>query len=96
MFFILFHFPKFLRGNSLRQKSLARPVSLPEFETDPDEWFRLASENKNLRLLEGGKKLVQQAEDYYDKVILHFLQPAFQKISRTVHQFLLKSHGKIK
>lgn len=40
----------------VKAKRLARLISLAEFETDPDEWFRLAAENKNLRLLEGGKK----------------------------------------
>lgn len=79
----------------VKAKKLARPVSPAEFETDPDEWIRLSSENKNLRLLEGGKKIIQQEEDYYDKVILHSLQPLFQKISRTVHQFQTKSPEKL-
>lgn len=79
----------------VKAKKLARPVSPAEFETDPDEWWRLAAENKNLRLLEGGKKIVQQSDDYYDKQILHFIQPAFQKIQRTVHQILLKTTEKL-
>ncbi len=79
----------------IKAKKLARPVSSAEFETDPDEWLRLVSENKNLRLLEGGKKISQKEDDYHDKAILHFLQPQFQKISRTVHQFLVKSPEKL-
>jgi Domain of unknown function (DUF1835)/Protein of unknown function len=79
----------------VKAKRLARPVNPAEFETDPDEWFRLAAENKNLRLLEGGKKIVQQPDDYYDKSILHFLQPAFQKIHRTVQQYQVKSTEKL-
>jgi hypothetical protein len=79
----------------VKAKKLARPVSLSEFETDPDEWWRLAAENKNLRLLEGGKKIVQQSDDYYDKQIMHFIQPVFQKIQRTIHQILLKSSDKL-
>ncbi len=79
----------------VKAKKLARPVSPAEFETDPDEWERLAGENKNLRILEGGKKMVQQPDDYYDKQILHFIQPAFQKIQRTVHQILSKSTEKL-
>ena len=79
----------------VKAKRLARPVSPAEFETDPDEWWRLSAENKNLRLLEGGKKIVQQSDDYYDKQILHFIQPAFQKIHRTVHQILSKSAEKL-
>jgi Domain of unknown function (DUF1835)/Protein of unknown function len=79
----------------IKAKRLARPVSLAELETDPDEWFRLVSENKNLRLLEGGKKIIHQEDDYYDRAILHFLQPVFQKIPRTIQQFLLKSPEKL-
>lgn len=79
----------------VKAKKLARPVSPAEFETDPDEWIRLSSENKNLRLLEGGKKIIQQEDDYYDRQVLHSLQPVFQKISRTVHQFQSKSSEKI-
>ncbi len=79
----------------VKAKKLARPISPAEFETDPDEWLRLASENKNLRLLEGGKKIIQHPEDYYDSALLSFLPPAFQKISRTAHQFLAKSPEKI-
>jgi hypothetical protein len=79
----------------VKAKKLARPITPAEFETDPDEWHRLAVENKNLRILEGGKKIIQQADDYFDKQILHFIQPAFQKIPRTVHQILLKSTEKL-
>jgi hypothetical protein len=79
----------------IKAKKLARPVSSAEFETDPDEWTRLVSENKNLRLLEGGKKIVQREDDYFDKSLLTFLQPVFQKIPKTVHHFLLKSTEKV-
>ena len=78
-----------------KAKKLARPVSPAEFETDPDEWFRLSAENKNLRMLEGGKKVIQQSDEYYDRTILNFLQPVFQKIPRTLQQFLLKSPVKL-
>ncbi len=79
----------------VKAKKLVRTISPAEFETDPEEWIRLASENKNLRLLEGGKKIVQKEDDYYDRAILHSLQPLFQKISRMVHQFLIKSPEKL-
>jgi hypothetical protein len=79
----------------IKAKKLARPVNTAEFETDPEEWLRLVSENKNLRLLEGGKKIIQQEDNYYDRAILHFLQPQFQKILRTAHQFILKSPEKL-
>lgn len=78
----------------IKAKRLSRPISAAEFETDPDEWQRICAEDKNLRLLEGGKKITQQEDDYYDKSLLNFLQPVFQKIPRTIHQYLLKSSEK--
>jgi Domain of unknown function (DUF1835)/Protein of unknown function len=78
----------------VKAKKLARPVTGAEFETDPDEWTKLSSENKNLRMLEGGKKIIQQNDEYYDRALLNFLQPVFQKITRTMQQFLIKSPGK--
>jgi hypothetical protein len=79
----------------VKARRLARPVTLAEFETDPDEWIRLMSENKNLRISEGGKKITQQSDDYYDRSILHFLQPVFQKTSRVIQQYILKSSEKV-
>jgi Domain of unknown function (DUF1835)/Protein of unknown function len=79
----------------IKAKRLARQVTTSEFETDPDEWDRLAAENKNLRLLEGAKKLTQKEDDYLDRNILYSLQPSFQKIPRATHQFLLKSPEKV-
>jgi hypothetical protein len=92
-------YPKYLSEIPAREfikaRKLARPVTGAEFETDPDEWLRLANENKNLRVLEGGKKIIQQPDDYFDVPVLHFLQPVFQKISRSVQQFHLKSAEKV-
>ncbi len=79
----------------IKAKKLVRLVTTSEFETDPDEWFRLALENKNLRKLEGGKKIIQLEDHQFDKNILQFLQPSFQKIHRIVQQFLLKSPEKL-
>ena len=78
----------------VKAKKLTRPVSTAEFETDPDEWMRLASENKNLRVWEGGKKIIQYEDNYFDQPLLNYLQPSFQKIPKTVHHFLLKSSEK--
>lgn len=79
----------------VKAKKLARQVSPAEFETDPDEWIRIISERKNLRLLEGVKKIIQKEDDYFDKAILSSLQPVYQKISRSVQLFLLKSPEKV-
>ena len=78
----------------IKAKKLARPVTGAEFETEPDEWIRLSAENKNLRTLEGGKKIIQQNDDYFDRALLNFLQPVFQKINRTIQQFQIKSTEK--
>jgi hypothetical protein len=92
-------YPNFLSEIPVREfvkaKKLARLVSPAEFETDPDEWTRLGTENKNLRLLEGGKKIIQQRDEYFDAALLAFLTPAFQKTSRTAQQFMTKSSEKI-
>ena len=75
----------------IKAKKLARPVSLSEFETDPDEWTKLIQENKHVRILEGAKKLIQQADDYYDQALKKFVTSDFQKPSRIIHQFLSRS-----
>lgn len=40
----------------IKAKILVRPITLSEFEVDPDEWKRLVEENAMVRMLEGGKK----------------------------------------
>jgi hypothetical protein len=79
----------------VKAQKLVRPVHLSEFETDPDEWSRLAAENKNLRRLEGGKKITQEPDDFYDRQILQAIQPGFQKIQRTVQHITMKSSEKL-
>ncbi len=78
----------------IKAKRLARPVTLSEFETDPDEWIKLGQENKNIRLLESGKKLVQQPDDYFDLFLKKYLTADFQKAPRIIHHFLSKSPEK--
>jgi len=75
----------------IKAKKLARPVSLSEFETDPDEWTKLSNERKNVRILEGAKKLVQQEDDFFDAPLKKFIGGEFQKTSRIINQFLSKS-----
>lgn len=74
----------------LKAKKLARPVTLSEFELDPDEWRKICSENKMVRLLEGGKKLGQASETYFDDALLKYITGDFQKCSRVLQQFLSK------
>ena len=75
----------------LKARKLARPVTLSEFEIDPDEWTKLCNENKGIRLLEGGKKLTQSNYDYYDTELKKFITPDWQKASRIIQQFINKS-----
>ena len=78
----------------LKAKKLARQVTLSEFEVDPDEWTRLQNEDKGVRLLEGGKKLVQQDYDFYDAELKKFITSDWQKASRLIHSFLHKATHK--
>jgi hypothetical protein len=58
---------------------------------DPDEWSKLCNENKGVRLLEGGKKLVQKDYDFYDEELSRFITGDWQKASKLIHQFLAKA-----
>ena len=75
----------------MKAKKLARPITLSEFEVDPDEWTRLCNENKGVRILEGGKKLSQYDYDFYDEDLKKFITPEWQKGSRIIHNFLHKN-----
>lgn len=75
----------------VKAKKLARPITLSEFEVDPDEWVRLQNEDKGVRILEGGKKLVQYGYDFYDSDLKKFITGDWQKASRIIHQFLGKN-----
>jgi hypothetical protein len=75
----------------LKAKKLAREITPAELEVDPDEWARLCNENKGVRSLEGGKKLVQHGYDYYDVELLKFITPDWQKVNKLFHSFYSKS-----
>jgi hypothetical protein len=66
----------------LKAKKLARPITLSEFEVDPDEWKKLANENAMVRILEGGKKIVSKEEDYFDKELLGYINGEWQKVHK--------------
>jgi hypothetical protein len=74
----------------VKAKKLARPITLSEFEIDPDEWSKLCNEDKGVRLLEGGKKLVQRGYDYYDNELLKFIGKDWQKVSKLFQQYFTK------
>jgi hypothetical protein len=72
----------------LKAKKLARPITLSEYEIDPDEWRKLTEENANVRLLEGGKKLIGKSEENYDNDILRNLTGDWQKATRVISNTL--------
>ncbi|MFN4284573.1 MAG: DUF1835 domain-containing protein [Lacibacter sp.] len=79
----------------IKAKKLARRITTSEMEVDPDEWTRLCNENKGIRLLEGGKKLIQKDYDYFDAELKTFITNDWQKAGKIIHQFLHKSKHKI-
>ncbi len=74
-----------------KAKKLARLITTSEFEVDPDEWTKLCNEEKGVRLLEGGKKLMQMDYDFYDADLTNFISADWQKASRIINQFLNKN-----
>ena len=74
----------------LKAKKLARQITLSEFELDPDEWKKLCNENAAVRILEGGKKIANKEESFYDKDVLSAVSPEFQKLTKVLHNILSK------
>lgn len=74
----------------LKAKKLARPITLSEFEVDPDEWKKTMQENATVRFLEGGKKIVGKQADFYDKDILAHVTGAPQKLTKLITTTLSK------
>jgi hypothetical protein len=68
----------------LKAKKLARPVTLSEFEVDPDEWKKQCNENAMVRFLEGGKKIIGKEVNFYDKDILTHVTGAPQKLVKLI------------
>lgn len=72
----------------LKARKLARPVTLSEFEIDPDEWNKLVQENAMVRMLEGGKKIAGRDASFYDDEILKNLTGEWQKATRVLSNTL--------
>ena len=79
----------------VKAKKLARPITLSEFEVDPDEWKKLSEENATVRILEGGKKIVGKEDSFYDSEILKNITADWQKatrvLSNTLHRMKIKT-----
>ena len=95
IFFILRIFSRYRQRNFLKLKKLARPITLSEFEVDPDEWRKLCEENGLVRILEGGKKLASKDETFYDAEVIKNLTGEWQKATRvltnTLHRMKIKT-----
>lgn len=76
----------------LKAKRLARVITLSEFELDPDEWYKLSVESKDamVRILEGGKKLINSPIYSYDKEILTILGKSSTKLIRLLSNLFSK------
>jgi hypothetical protein len=74
----------------VKAKKLARPITLSEFEIDPDEWLKLCREDKGVRLLEGGKKLIQKGYEYYDSGLFDLIGKDWLKASKLFQQYYSK------
>lgn len=79
----------------VKAKKLARPITLSEFEIDPDEWRKMAEENALVRILEGGKKIAGKEESFYDSEITKNITGEWQKatrvLSNTLHRMKIKT-----
>lgn len=84
-----------LPKEAVKAKKLARPITLSEFEVDPDEWKKISDENAIVRILEGGKKIVGKDDSFYDSEILKNITNEWQKASRalsnTLHRMKIKT-----
>lgn len=78
----------------LKAKKLARLITTSEMEVDPDEWTRLCNENKGVRILEGGKKLLQKDYDCFDVELKSFISNDWQKAGKIIHQYQQKARHK--
>jgi Domain of unknown function (DUF1835)/Protein of unknown function len=75
----------------LKAKKLAREITPSEFEVDPDEWTKICDENKGVRLLEGGKKLLLVDYDFYDGELKKYVTSEWQKATKIINNFLSKA-----
>jgi hypothetical protein len=84
-----------LPKEAIKAKRLARPITLSEFEVDPDEWKKIVEENTVVRILDGGKKILAKQETFYDNEILKNLTAEWQKatrvLSNTLHRMRIKT-----
>ncbi len=74
----------------LKAKKLARPITLSEFEVDPDEWKKTMEENALVRFLEGGKKIIGKEVEFYDKHLMNQITGEALKLTKIISGTLNK------
>jgi hypothetical protein len=72
----------------IKAKKLSRPITLSEFEIDPDEWKKIVEENATVRILEGGKKIAGKEDSFYDGEIVKNITGEWQKATRVLSNTL--------
>ncbi len=75
----------------VKAKKLDRQITPSEFEVDPDEWAKLCGEDRGIRILEGGKKLVQEEADFFDAELKKLVTADWQKASKIIHTHINKA-----
>jgi len=85
------HLHEILPKEFLKAKKLARPITGSEWEVDPEEWSRLLAGEGMVRLLEGGKKLVNRSIDFHDEEIFSAISSEWQKLNKLIGQLLSKN-----
>ena len=84
-----------LPKEAVKAKKLCRAITLSEYEVDPDEWNKIATESALVRILEGGKKIVGKEVYFYDSELLKNISGEWQKawrvISNTINRMKIKT-----
>lgn len=74
-----------------KARKLTRTLTPSEWETDIEEWQKMAEENAPLRIVDGGRQWKSVEADHYDAAILSLITEKEQKWKRVVQQLLQKS-----
>lgn len=85
------HFSQIPAKEFSKTKRLLKEVTLAEYETEGDEWQRFVTENKSIRIYEGGKKITCKEDNYFDLQIKNTLGTDFQKASKIINEVVKKS-----
>ncbi len=71
---------------------LARALSPSEIEVDTYEWKLLKEANAAIRTMGGGKKIDNQAVDFYDNILLNYCTSNFQKGNKIIGNAISKNN----